>query len=71
MNKQENLYNMFAVAVLRKAVELWNDERLFAETFNERFAEYVVDSALDLNLLSEDKRGLISLNDSDRTIKED
>ncbi len=71
IKKQEHLHNMFALAVLCKAVELRNDERFFAETFNEKFAEYVVESALDLNLLSEDERGMLSLNDLDRTIKED
>jgi hypothetical protein len=57
---------MFAVAVLRKVVEFQNDKTLSVETLNERIAEYVVDSALDLNLLSADGwTGVFSLNDLD------
>jgi hypothetical protein len=66
MNKQESLHNMFAVAVLRKIVEFQNDKTLSVETLNERIAEYAVDSALDLNLLSADGwTGVFSLNKLD------
>jgi len=62
--KQEHLHNMFALAVLRKVVEFQNDKTLSVETLNERIAEYVVDIALDLNLLSADGwTGVFSLND--------
>jgi hypothetical protein len=70
MNKQERLHNMFAVAVLRKVVEFQNDKTLSIETLNERIAEYVVDSALDLNLLNADGwTGVFSLNDIDLSNK--
>ena len=66
MNKHERLHNMFAVAVLRKVVEFQNDKTISVETLNERIAEYVVDSALDLNLLSADGwTGVFSFNDID------
>ena len=66
MNKQERLHNMFAVAVLRKVVEFQNDKTISVETLNERIAEYVVDSALDLNLLSADGwTGVFSFFDID------
>jgi hypothetical protein len=64
MTKQERLYNMFALSVLRKVVELQNDKTLSAEDLDNRITEYVVDNALNLNLLTVDGwTGFFSLND--------
>lgn len=52
MRNQERIHKLFAVAILRKVVQLQNDKTVSVETLNERIAEYVVDSALNLQLLN-------------------
>lgn len=62
MTKKERLYNMLALAILRKILELQKQklDLLDHDTF---LSEYVLDSSIDLGLLRFDEEDNLVINE--------